>query len=133
MGIRMKIIANLLVTIHNVSSAEALVLGMKAGLDPEMIYKAISDGGGSSRMFEVRAPLMVSATYDQPTMKMDLHQKDIDIISEFARELHCPTPLLAASAQIYQAALADGRAKQDTAAVCTVLEKMAGFIRDPKA
>jgi 3-hydroxyisobutyrate dehydrogenase-like beta-hydroxyacid dehydrogenase len=129
MGSKMKFVANLLVTIHNVSAAEALVLGMKAGLDPEIMIKAISDGGGTSRMFEVRAPLMAAAKYDAATMKMDMHQKDINIISEFARKLNCPTPLLSAAAQIYTAALAGGRAKQDTAAVCAVLEKMAGLKR----
>ena len=129
MGSKMKFVANLLVTIHNVSAAEALVLGMKAGLDPETMIKAISDGGGTSRMFEVRGPLMAAAKYDEATMKVDMHQKDINIISDFARKLNCPTPLLSAAAQIYTAALAGGRAKQDTAAVCAVLEEMAGIKR----
>jgi 3-hydroxyisobutyrate dehydrogenase-like beta-hydroxyacid dehydrogenase len=62
-------------------------------------------------------------------MKVDMHQKDIHIISDFAGKLNCPTPLLSAAAQIYTAALAAGRAKQDTAAVCAVLEEMAGFKR----
>jgi len=129
MGTKMKFVANLLVTIHNVSAAEAFVLGMKAGLDPEMILKVISDGAGTSRMFEVRGPLMVAGKYDEPTMKVDVYQKDIKIITAFANELQCPTPLLSAAAQIYTAALADGRAKQDTASVCAILEKMAGLKR----
>ena len=130
MGSKMKFVANLLVTIHNVSAAEALVLGMKAGLDPEIMIKAIRDGGGTSRMFEVRGPLMAAAKYDEVTMKVDMHQKDIKIISDFARKLNCPTPLLSAAAQFYTAALAGGRAKQDTAAVCAVLEEMAGIKRE---
>ncbi len=129
MGTKMKFVANLLVTIHNVSAAEAFVLGMKAGLDPEMIFKVISDGAGTSRMFEVRGPLMVAGNYDEPTMKVDVFQKDIKIISSFANELQCPTPLLSAAAQVYRDAMADGRAKQDTASVCAVLEKMAGLKR----
>lgn len=129
MGSRMKFVANLLVAIHNVSAAEAFVLGMKAGLDPEMILKVISDGAGTSRMFEVRGPLMVSGRYDEATMKVDVFQKDMKIITAFANELKCPTPLLAASAQIYTTALANGRAKEDTASVCAVLEDMAGFKR----
>jgi putative dehydrogenase len=80
-------------------------------------------------MFEVRGPLMAAAKYDEATMKVDMHQKDINIISDFARKLNCPTPLLSAAAQIYTAALAGGRAKQDTAAVCAVLEEMAGIKR----
>ncbi len=129
MGSKMKFVANLLVTIHNVSAAEAFILGMKAGLDPEIIFKVISDGAGTSRMFEVRGPLMAAGNYDEPTMKVDVFQKDIKIISSFANDLQCPTPLLSAAAQVYTAALADGRAKQDTASVCAVLEKMAGLKR----
>lgn len=129
MGTKMKFVANLLVTIHNVSAAEAFVLGMKAGLDPEMILKVISDGAGTSRMFEVRGPQMVAGNYEEPTMKVDVFQKDIRIITAFANELQCPTPLLSAAAQIYTTALANGRAKQDTASVCAVLEKMAGLKR----
>jgi len=129
MGMKMKYVANLLVTIHNVAAAEAFVLGMKAGLDPQLIHKAISDGGGSSRMFEVRGPLMVAGKYDEPTMKVDLHQKDVKIITAFANELQCPTPLMSVAAQIYTAANAKGWAKWDTAAVCAVLEDMAGLKR----
>ena len=63
-------------------------------------------------------------------MKVDLHQKDIKIISAFAEKLQCPTPLLSASAQIYTSALAKGWAKKDTGSVCAVMEEMAGVNRD---
>ena len=59
-GTRMKLIANLLVAIHNVAAGEAFVLGMKAGLDPETIYRVVGDGAGGSRMFSVRGPQMLS-------------------------------------------------------------------------
>jgi 3-hydroxyisobutyrate dehydrogenase-like beta-hydroxyacid dehydrogenase len=128
-GSRMKFIANLLVAIHNVASAEAFVLGIKAGLDPELIYKVISDGAGTSRMFEVRGPMMTAAKYDEATMKVGVFQKDLDIITAFAKSLQCPTPLLSTSCQIYTQALAGGRSQQDTAAVCAVLEEMANVSR----
>lgn len=124
-GSKMKFIANLLVAIHNVASAEAFVLGKKAGLDPELIYKVISDGAGTSRMFEVRGPMMAAGKYNQATMKVGVFQKDLDIISDFAKTLQCPTPLLSTSCQIYTQALAGGRSQQDTASVCAVLEDMA--------
>ena len=73
--------------------------------------------------------MMVEGSYDQATMKIDVWQKDIAVITDFARDLGCPTPLFAASAQLYAAALAQGRAKEDTAAVCAVLEDMAGLKR----
>jgi len=128
-GTKLKFVNNLLVTIHNVSAAEAFVLGMKAGLDPQLIYKTIINGSGSSRMFEVRGPLMAAGKYDDPTMKVDLHQKDIKLITNFANSLKCPTPLLSAAAQLYTAASAHGWGKQDTASVCAVLEEMAGLKR----
>ena len=126
-GTKLKFINNLLVTIHNVSAAEAFVLGMKAGLDPELIYRAVRQGSGSSRMFEVRGPLMAAGKYDDPTMKVDLHQKDIKLITRFAAGLECPTPLLAAATQFYTAASAHGWGGKDTASVCAVLGEMAGL------
>jgi putative dehydrogenase len=128
-GSRLKFVANLLVAIHNAAAAEALVLGMKAGIRPEAIYEVIASGAGSSRIFEVRGPMMVEGNYDRVTMKNDVWQKDVGIITDFARELACPVPLFAASVQLYAAALAQGRAKQDIGAVCAVLEDMAGLTR----
>ncbi len=58
-GSRMKYVANLLVAIHNVASAEAMVLGIKAGLPPQLIFDLIKTGAGNSRVFELRAPMMV--------------------------------------------------------------------------
>lgn len=124
-GSKMKFVANLLVAIHNVATAEAFVLGMKAGLDPQMIYDVVGDGAGSSRMFQVRGPLMVSGEYKPATMKVEIWQKDMKIIAEFAAGLGAPTPLLAASAAYYTAAMAQGRGGEDTAAVCAVMEEMA--------
>jgi putative dehydrogenase len=128
-GSRLKYVANLLVTIHNVSTAEAMVLGMKSGLDLELLYKVIKDGAGTSRMFEIRGPLMIAGDYRKATMKVDVYKKDIDIIEQFAADLHCPVPLFEASKPFYAAACAQGRALEDTAAVCAVLEQMAGVQR----
>jgi L-threonate 2-dehydrogenase len=128
-GSKMKYVANLLVAIHNVAAAEAFVLGMKAGLDAETIYKVAGDGAGTSRMFQVRGPQMVAGRYDEATMKVEVWQKDMQIIGEYATKLGVPTPLFNASASVYTAAMAQGFDKQDTAAVCAVLEAMAGLSR----
>jgi putative dehydrogenase len=128
-GSKLKFIANLLVTIHNLSAAEAIVLGLRSGLDLELLYRVIRDGAGTSRMFEVRAPLMIGGDYRRATMKIDVYQKDIDIISAYASSLHCPTPLFEAAKPFYSGAYAQGHAKHDTAAVCAVLEQMAGVVR----
>jgi len=128
-GSKLKFIANLLVTIHNLSTAEAVVLGRRSGLDLDLLYKVIRDGAGTSRMFEIRAPLMIRRDYGEATMKVDVYQKDIDIISAYATGLHCPTPLFEASKAFYSAAYAQGHAKDDTASICAVLERMAGTER----
>jgi 3-hydroxyisobutyrate dehydrogenase-like beta-hydroxyacid dehydrogenase len=126
-GSKLKFIANLLVTIHNLSAAEAMVLGRRSGLDLNLVYDVIRDGAGTSRMFEVRAPLMIAGDYRQATMKVEVYQKDIDIISDYASALHCPTPLFEASKAYYSGAYAQGYAKEDTAAIHAVLERMAGM------
>lgn len=128
-GSKMKLVANLLVAIHNVSAAEAMVFGMKAGLEPEMIYKVMCDSSGRSRMFEVRAPRMVNSDYDNPSMKVKIFQKDLSIIADFAKSLKCPTPLFSNSIQVYLGAMAKGFDEQDTASVCAVLEGWAQLNR----
>ncbi|MDG2087747.1 MAG: NAD(P)-dependent oxidoreductase [Arenicellaceae bacterium] len=128
-GSRMKFIANHLVHIHNVATAEAMVLGMKAGLDPAAIYNVVKEGAGNSRIFELRGLMMVNDNYDDATMKMDVWQKDMQIIDEFADSLGCSTPMFDAGIDIYNAAISQGMDKLDTASVCRVLEKMSGLKR----
>ena len=128
-GSRMKYIANLLVAIHNVASAEALVLGMKAGLPPELVYEEIKVGAGNSEVFRLRAPMMVKGRYDKPTMKVAIWKKDMEVIGSFAQSLGAPTPLFSATLPIYAAAMSTGYAMQDTASTCAVLESMAGIKR----
>jgi len=128
-GSRMKYVANLLVAIHNVASAEAMVLGMKAGLPPQLIFDLIKTGAGSSRIFELRAPMMVRNSYGNPTMKISVWQKDMDVIGSYARKIAVPTPMFDASKAIYAKALRSGHSAEDTAVVCAVLEKMAGVKR----
>jgi 3-hydroxyisobutyrate dehydrogenase-like beta-hydroxyacid dehydrogenase len=131
-GSRMKYVANLLVTIHNVASAEAMVLGMKSGLDPQMVYDLIRAGVGTSRVFEVRGPMMVADSYENASMSVKLYHKDIAVIEDHAAKLGVPTPLFSASIPIYSAALSMGYAEQDTASVCGVLQTMAGVKRTKK-
>lgn len=128
-GSRMKYVANLLVAIHNVASAEAMVLGMKAGLDPKMVLEVIKAGAGTSRMFEARAPMMVADKYDPPTMKIKVWQKDMDVIGAFADSLGVPTPTFNATMPVYAAARSMGLGMLDTGAVCSVLETLAGVKR----
>jgi putative dehydrogenase len=131
-GSRMKYVANLLVAINNVATAEAMVLGMKAGLDPKSIFETVKTGAGNSRVFELRAPKMVANRYDEATMKISVWQKDMDVIGQFAKEIGVPTPLFSATAPIYDKAMKTGHASDDTAVVCAVMEQMAGVKRSKR-
>ena len=122
-GSKMKFLANLLVAIHNVSTAEAVVLGMKAGLDPALAVRVLAGGAGGSRMLQVRGPMMARGKYSPATMKVGMWQKDMKIIGEFARALGAPTPLFDAVGPIYDSAMAQGHADEDTASVCAVLQR----------
>jgi 3-hydroxyisobutyrate dehydrogenase-like beta-hydroxyacid dehydrogenase len=128
-GTRMKLVANHLVAIHNVASAEAMVLGMKAGLDPRQIVEVIRAGAANSRIFELRAPLMAERRYEPATMRCSTWAKDMAVIGAFASALKCPTPLFDATEAIYDAGLAEGHHDLDTASVCAVLEVMAELER----
>ena len=128
-GSKMKFVANHLVAIHNVAAAEAMVLAMKAGLDPHHVVEVVGSGAGTSRMFQLRAPMMADNKYLPATMRCSTWKKDMTVIGDFAVDLACPTPLFDLSASLYTAALAMGRGAEDTAAVCAVLERMAGLSR----
>ncbi len=123
-GSKMKFIANLLVAVHNVAAAEALLLAGQAGLDLATVLEAVGDGAGTSRMFEVRGPLMVAGNYEA-SVRTEVFEKDIEIITAFAERLRAPTPLFSLASVFYRAALAQGRGDDDTACVYEVLKQMA--------
>jgi putative dehydrogenase len=129
-GSKVKYIANLLVAIHNASAAEAMVLGLKSGLDPEMLLKVLTDGAGNSRVLELRGPMMVADDYDtKVTATMKIQDKDMGIINAYIDSLECPAPLFKSTIGLYKDALEGGLEKSDTASVCRVLEKIAGIER----
>ena len=123
-GSKMKYIANLLVAVHNLAAAEALLLARKAGLDLDTVAKMIVAGAGTSRVFELRAPLMVEGEYLPATATVDMFRKDVGIITEFAAAVGCPTPLLSAAAPFYTEASARGRGLQDAAALHAHLDDL---------
>jgi putative dehydrogenase len=122
-GSRMKFIANHLVAIHNVAAAEAMILAQRAGLDPKTVIDMIGPGAGGSRMFQMRAPMMVEGVYEPATMKVSTWKKDMAIIAEFADDVGCATPLFTLTQPVYAEAMAMGLGEQDTAAVFEVLKK----------
>jgi len=130
-GSKMKFVANHLVAIHNVATAEAMVLAERAGLDPKMVVDLVGPGAGGSRMFQMRAPMMVERVYEPATMKVSIWKKDMAIIAEFAEDVGCATPMFTLTQPVYTDAMAMGLGDQDTAAVFEVLKKT--IITEPKS
>ena len=122
-GSRMKFVANHLVAINNVAAAEAMLLAERAGLDPKLVVDMVGPGAGGSRMFQLRAPMMVERTYEPATMKVSTWKKDMAIIAEFADDVGCDTPLFTLTQPVYTEAMAMGLGDQDTASVFEVLKK----------
>ena len=128
-GSVMKYIANLLVAVHNLSTAEAHALGIAAGIDPETVQRVTSDGVGSSRIFEIRGPMMVEDDYLPASARLDIILKDARIIKAFADEVGAPTPLLDAAIPVYEESAAAGLGDLDAAALCRYLEQSASLER----
>ena len=127
-GMKLKLAANHLVAIYNVAYAEMVTLCRRMGLDPAVALKHMGPspyiGTGAMRL---RVPFMIERRYEPATMKIALWQKDMQVIGEMARAVHCPTPLLDACAPIYTAAMALGLGEADTAATAEVLARMTGI------
>ncbi len=127
-GTKMKFAANHLVAIYNVAYGEVVTLGRKMGLDVRQMLELF----GSSQVLgtgvmRLRMPFMLDRKYSPPTMKVQVWQKDMQVIGDMAKSLDCPVPLFNACAPIYTAAMAQGLAQEDTASVAEVLGAMAGL------
>ena len=123
-GMKMKLMANLLVAIHNVATAEALLLGQRWGIAPSRAVKVLADGAGGSRMLQIRGPLMEDAGWTHPTMKVAIWQKDMALIAAALAQAQVPAPVFAATVPVYNAAMALGHGEHDTASVFNVLSRM---------
>jgi putative dehydrogenase len=123
-GMKMKIMANLLVAIHNVATAEALLLGQRWGISPRAAVKVLEGGAGGSRMLQVRGPQMQDEGWKTVTMKIAVWQKDMKLIAAALKDAGVPAPLFAATVPLYDAAMGMGHGLNDTAAVFDVLDRM---------
>jgi len=124
-GLAMKLVNNMLGQINMVAIAEALVLGVKAGLDPQTIYDVISVSTGTSHTFERRVPKILRRDFT-PGGTVDISFKDQQLETEYAKALGVPLFLANVSQQVYQMARAAGLNKEEGSAVVKVLERLAG-------
>ncbi|MEI8055893.1 MAG: NAD(P)-dependent oxidoreductase [Actinomycetes bacterium] len=123
-GTKLKLIANLLVGVHNAAAGEALSLAQSAGLDPADALGALADGAGYSTMLGVRGPMMVSGEYLPATMTVDLFMKDLGLIASFAEGVGAATPLLDATTNLYKQASDQLLGKYDTAVVHDIIRDL---------
>jgi 3-hydroxyisobutyrate dehydrogenase-like beta-hydroxyacid dehydrogenase len=126
-GTKMKYAANHLVAILNVATAESITFGRKMGLKPRKLLELFGPspilGTG---VYRLRGAMMAARKYLPPTMKVEVWQKDMQVIGDMAKLLDCPTPLFTACVPLYSAAMAQGLSQSDTASVCEVLNMIAG-------
>jgi len=125
-GLSLKLVNNLLVAVNGLAVAEALVLGKKAGLDPEIILEVIPKSAGDSWMFRNRAPQMVHRDFTCRG-ELDILLKDLGFILDMASSLKLPLTLSAVAKEIYQMASCLGYGKEDDSIIIKAVEKMAGI------
>ena len=123
-GSRMKLVNQLLAGVHIAAMAEAMVLAAKSGLDLGKVYEVITECAGNSWMFQNRAPQVVSGDYT-PFSAVDIFVKDLGIVTDAAAALDTPTPLAAASLDLYRAASSAGLGREADAAIAKILATQA--------
>ena len=127
-GTKMKFIANHLVAIYNVAYGETMTFARKMGLDPQQVWDLFAQSPViGTGVFKLRGKMMVERRYAPPTMKVEVWQKDMQVIGDMAKSVDCPTPLFTACMPVYTAAMAQGLAHHDTASVCEVFGRAAGI------
>ena len=123
-GNTMKAINNMMSCVNALAMMEGLVLGVKAGLDPMMIYEVVKASSGGSKALE-RIPRAIMPRDFAPGFKVALMNKDLDTFNSIARELHVPVSFSNVAQRYEQAALAAGLGEQDTTSVLQIIERLA--------
>jgi 3-hydroxyisobutyrate dehydrogenase-like beta-hydroxyacid dehydrogenase len=119
----LKLVANLLVALHSAAAAEALLMAREAGLDLGLVLDVLSRSAATSRMLEVRGPLIARGEFPAQ-MKLDLFMKDLHLIQEAARSVGAPLPLTDVAERLYAAALEAGHGGADLSVVVRALERL---------
>lgn len=121
-AVAMKLIANQLLTIHTLATAEAINLAVSAGFDAHRVVEVIKQGAGNSTMFSIRGPLMASRKFLPAPGPFETLEKYLDLTEEMAATLECATPLFNASVPYFRRALEGGMGAEDISAVIKFIE-----------
>ena len=130
-GSTVKMVNQLLAGVHIATAADALALGIRAGADPDTLYKVISESAGSSWMWQNRVPHILAGD-DTPSSAVNIFVKDLGIVLDQARALTFPLPMAAAAHQLFLAAAANGQGLKDDSFVIRVWEQLTGIDLPPK-
>ncbi len=131
-GSKVKMINQLLAGVHIAAACEAMALGVKAGVDPKVLYEVISNSAGNSWMFSNRVPHILEGDYT-PLSAVNIFVKDLGIVLDSARKMTFPLPITASAHQLYLAAAAHGHGMEDDSAVVKVFQALTGIDLPKKA
>jgi putative dehydrogenase len=130
-GSTVKTVNQLLAGVHIAAAAEAMAFGVRAGVDPKVLYEVISGSAGSSWMWQNRVPHILENDYT-PLSAVDIFVKDLGIVLGTGQALSFPLPVTAAAHQQFLAATAAGFGREDDSAVFKVYQKLSGIVICPK-
>lgn len=122
-GNTVKLVNNLMSMTNTACLIEALVLGAKAGVNPEILFEVIGSSSGNSIMFQKKAPRIMNRNF-KPLFALDLGYKDLSLVTMFAQELKVPVFLASVARQMFEMARARGLGNEDNVALVKVLEEL---------
>jgi 3-hydroxyisobutyrate dehydrogenase len=121
---KVKLVNNLLVALNIAATAEAMALGLKAGVDVDLMIKAIANGSGGSTQFGIRAPWMAQRRFLPPQGTVPQLQHYFDMIGDLADSVGVATPMLDRAVGLYRLFIDMGLGEQDVAAMVDVISSL---------
>jgi 3-hydroxyisobutyrate dehydrogenase len=121
---KVKLVNNLLVAVHIAAAAEAMALGLKAGVDVDLMIKAVATGSGGSTQFGIRAPWMAEKRFLPIQGSIPLLAHYFDLIGEFADQVGVATPILDRVADLYRQAIDKGYGDRDIAVMVEFMDSL---------
>jgi 3-hydroxyisobutyrate dehydrogenase-like beta-hydroxyacid dehydrogenase len=126
-GTAAKLVNQLLVGVHMVAAAEAMLLGAKSGADPALVFELVNSGWGQSFVLGRNAPAMLDRDFDGARTQLRVFLKDLGLIQEMARDLDTPIPGGNLAYRLLGEAVEQGLGDLDSAAIVLPMEEQAGF------
>ena len=127
-----KLCNQIVVALNIAAVGEALTLGVKAGLDPQVIFEAIRGGLAGSTVMEAKVPMIIGRNF-KPGFKIKLHHKDLNNALSTAKDLGVSLPFSSLVQQVLVSLITDGKGENDHSAIATFFEGLSKLeIRRPQ-